>query len=403
MTDYVLLPKIQHELPDVHLLTLEEFRQRRDIIESFESGPLALDYEANDFDYTRPDFYIRTVGLSNDQYTVSIDLKWDNEANLPAFWRWLSRQQYVAHNVSFEAGASNKIFGSYGNPIACTYVLFADLATEYNRSHNLDTAMADLLGLEKEGDKVKDHMKENGWTWNDIREFDFDILGRYNAIDAYGHWALYKYFQKIVDSYKETWGAYYWDYHRQDCINTILLEVEAKTEGIYIDTEALEESYIELTAGRNEALSSFLGDPDIKPYIEKFNDNQVNDLVSAEPPKLTQKGVRTARHIKWEAKLEAARNEQHFNTNSTNQLRWLFFDMMNLPVLEFTGTGEPSTAKDVLQKMGKHGKLLLDYRAFVTKLKFVTQLRDGLKGDRIFPSVKVFGTLTSRSSGGKLE
>ncbi len=43
--------------------------------------------------------------------------------------------------------------------------------------------MADLLGLDKEGDLVKDHMKANKWTWSDVDKFDFAILGQYNAID----------------------------------------------------------------------------------------------------------------------------------------------------------------------------------------------------------------------------
>jgi DNA polymerase I-like protein with 3'-5' exonuclease and polymerase domains len=405
MTDYVLLPKIQHELPEIHLLTLEEFKQRRDMIESFQSGPCGMDYEANNWDYIDPDFKVRTVGLSNDQYTVSIDLKGANEGDMYSFkkWLWLSELEYVAHNVSFEAGASTRLFGSYGNPIADTYVLFADLATEYRRSWSLDTAMSDLLGLTKEGDKVKDHMKANKWTWADIDEFDFEILGRYNAIDAYGHWALYKYFQKIVDSYKDTWGAYYWDYHQNDCMRMVLMEVEARLGGIYVDTEELEKSYEELTTGRDETMEAFLGDPEIAPHIKTFNEECVAEVIAAEPPKLTKTGKVTARYTKWLDKVEAAKKEQHFNTNSTQQLRWLFFDMMRLPVVEYTEKGEPSTAKDVLAKLGKPGQLLLKYREYVTKLKFVTQLREGTNGGKIHPSVRVFGTLSSRSTAGKLE
>ena len=77
--------------------------------------------------------------------------------------------------------------------------------------------------------------------------------------------------------------------------------------------------------------------------------------------------------------------------------------MMKKPILEFTETGEPSTAKGVLAKMGIHGQLLLKYREYVNKLKFVTQLREGLEGETIHPSVRVFGTLTTRSAGGRLE
>ncbi len=126
MGDYILLPKQQEAQPEVLLFTLAEFRQRRDIIESFESGVLALDYESNGYDWKKDDFSIRTVGLANEDFCISIDLLGAEEASLTAFKKWLVKRPYVAHNVSFEAGATLAWAGSIGIPVADTYILFAD-------------------------------------------------------------------------------------------------------------------------------------------------------------------------------------------------------------------------------------------------------------------------------------
>jgi len=400
--DYILLPKQQVDQPEVLLFTLDEFRQRRDIVESLESGVMALDYESNGYDWKKEDFSIRTVGLANEDFCISIDLLGADEDSLIAFKKWIIKRPYVAHNVSFEAGATLAWAGSIGIPVADTYILFADLATEYRRPWNLDTAMADLLGLAKEGDLVKDHMKANKWTWSDVDKFDFPILGHYNAVDAYGHWKLYKYFERIIASYNDSWGAYYWDYHQQDCLSAVTLEVETREGGIHIDTTELEVSYQDLSEKRDTVLANFLGLETVAPHIASYNTACLAELVAAKPEEFTKTGKPAARYIKWKDKMEAARGVQHFNTNSTHQLRWLFFDMMNLPIGEYTAKGEPSTSKEVLKVLGVPGKLLLEYRDYVTKLKFVTQIRDGLVGDRIHPTVRVFATISTRSGGAKL-
>ena len=403
MNDYVLLPKITIQLPKICLVTLQEFNSNKNMIESFSAGPFGLDYESNGYDPKKLGFTIRTVGLSNDEYTISIDLLKSDKNNLEIFKKWLVNQEYVAHNVMFEAAATLEWAGSVGKPIADTYVLFADLATEYRRSWSLNTAMEDLLGIQKEGDKVKEHMKNNKWTWEDINKFDFKILGRYNAIDAFGHWQLFKYFKKIVASYNKTWGAYYWDYHQQDCMTAILLEVESRNGGIYIDTKELEISYKNLIEGKNNSLNKFLKNKNIKEHIELYNKKICETIEASEPEKFTKTGKRAARHIKWEKNYKEAKNKQHFNTNSTAQLSWLFFDMMKLPIVEYTEKGEPSTSKEVLKKLGEPGQLLLNYRDYVTKLKFVTQVKEGTTGGVLKPFVRVFSTVSTRCSGGRLD
>lgn len=403
MNDYVLFEKTQISVPEVLLFTLSEFRERRDIIDSFRSGYVGLDFETNTYDYMAEDFYVRTVGLANDEYVVSIDFLDADEIELQFFKAYLLNLDYVAHNSCFEAGTLRVWAGDMGKPICDTYILFADLACEFNRPHSLAAGMEDLLGQQKEGDKVKEHMKANKWTWTDVKEFDFEILGRYNAIDAWGCWEMYKYFDKVIQSFDSTWGQYYWDYHREDCLNEVFLQVEARFNGIDVDTSELESTYSTTIVSKDRALDEFINDEAIQPHLKRFHEETLSNLEDKRPEEFTKTGKPAARYIKWRDKLEEAKTAFHFNTNSTQQLRWLFFDQMGIEPVEFTPGGDPSTSAACLAKMGKPGELLLKYRKEVTKLKFLTQVVEGQRDGKIRPFIRPFAALSTRCGGGTLE
>ena len=403
MEDFVLLPKKQVALPEVKLVTLGEFRKaHREAIQSFSSGPVGLDFESNTYDYCSKDFYIRTVGLANKDYCYSIDLLDASEEDLNNFKSWVAGLDYVAYNAMMEEGSIQRWAGKRGSIVADCYILYADLATEERRPLGLGEAMHNLLGQEKEKDLVKEYMKANSYTWEDVKKFDFALLGRYNAIDAWGAFELFCYFSEVINSYKDTWGAYYWDYHNQDCLNSVTLQVESRLKGIHVEVDEMENSYKDLSAKRDDSLGYFLGDDRVAPHIEAYNKGVCEEILSKKPEKYTSKGKLAARYVKWQDKLAEAQNTQHFNLNSTKQLRWLFFDKMGLNPVEYTDTGEPSTAAACLKKMGPQAKALLEYRNYVTQLKFLTQLREGQSDGTISPHVKLWATLTTRAGGGIL-
>lgn len=62
---------------------------------------------------------------------------------------------------------------------------------------------------------------------------------------------------------------------------------------------------------------------------------------------------------------------QEFNLNSPKQLQEILFEKLNLPILEKTPTGQPSTAENVLQTLAENyplPKIILEYRS-LSKLK----------------------------------
>ena len=399
---YILLPKQPATRPPIKVMGLEEFWADDELKDTL-TGPLGLDFETNTYDYTAPDFKVRTVGLGNDDIAVSVDLLGASQETVSKFGTWLLEQPYVAHNLAMEAGTLQSWLGNVGKPICDTYVVLADLASEERGPRDLGTAMVNLLDQEKDSDAIKSYMQANKLIWEDVDQFDIDILGKYNAIDAWGCWALYKYFQTITDSYNDTWGQHYWQYHQEDCQTEVLLQVEAKIGGIHVEEAALLEEYDTSTANRDAALTSFLEHELVKPHIKEYQKAAVAELEGNPPPQFTKAGKETARYSKWVEKVATMKDELQFNTNSTAQLRWLFFDRMGLTPVEFTDKGEPSTAADCLAKMGDTGQLLLKYRGLVTRLKFLTQVKEGTRDGIIRPSVRPFVTLTTRCGAGKLE
>lgn len=401
---YALLPRTNLSVDfSFQLMSLSEFRQRRDLVDSFSSGPFAMDFETSTYDWKAEDFRVRTLGLCNEEYCICIDFLGADVTELELFKKWLLRQQYIAFNALMEGGTMLRWAGKIGNIFADTYILFADLASDEAGFRNLDTAMQDLLSVAKGGDAIDEYMMVNKWTWNDIEKFDFEILGKYCALDTWGTWYLYKYFVNLVESYKDLWGAYYWDYHQTDCINMVYLQIEARWHGLNVAVDDVESRYIELITKKDKTLKEFLYNEETAPFVQEYNRLCIEEIEKGEPQKFKKDGSIRVNWHKWEKRLEEAKGMEHFNTNSTKQLKWLLFDKLGLKVIEYTKEGNESTAADCLKMMGRHGKNLLEYRWCTTKLKFLNQIRDSVRDGKIYPFIKLFATVTSRAGGGTLE
>ncbi len=370
---------------------------------NLEAGPIGLDFETTTYKWTDAGFKTRCAGLANDTYSLCVDFKGESRQDVIEFLEWLTGLEYVAQNVQMEAGVLFREVASMGRPIADTYIVFADLASEEKRSWNLNTLMEDLLGLKKEGDKVKEHMQELGLGWEDVFDFDFEILGRYCAIDASGTWEAYKHFVHIIESSKSPWKHLYWDYHRQDFLTSCLLQVEARWLGLNVDVEALEETHKDTIKRRDDALNSFVNNPKIKPCIKEIRESLIQELKTKEPEKFIKSGALRKTWVTWNARMDALQTESPINYNSSDQLAHLLYDKVGLEVPLYTDTGKPSTGAKALSCLGELGQALLDYRGYVTQLKFLKQLIDSNQNGKVHPDIKLPGTVTTRASGGNIE
>lgn len=90
------------------------------------------------------------------------------------------------------------------------------------------------------------------------------------------------------------------------------------------------------------------------------------------------------------------------NWNSPAQIGKLFYEKLEMPILEKTPAGRPSTSEHSLLQLQEHHelpKLLMEYRSLEKNLTTYIQGWKGMMhGDRLYLSTKLHGTVTGRYS-----
>jgi len=137
---------------------------------------------------------------------------------------------------------------------------------------------------------------------------------------------------------------------------------DVEKEGLFVNLKKLEETEVLLTAQKDALLA-------------KMN----KAAASAE------KHPKTGIEINW---------------NSPAQIGKLFYGRLNLPILEKTAKGAPSTSESaLLQLTSKHplAKMLMEYRGIEKNLStYIIGWRKLMQSDRLYMSTKLHGTVTGR-------
>jgi hypothetical protein len=102
---------------------------------------------------------------------------------------------------------------------------------------------------------------------------------------------------------------------------------------------------------------------------------------------------------KWSKRFEQAKQEQHFNINSGDQLRWLFFDQLKYTPQLFTENGAAAVDNRAKRFFGEPGRLLLSYDKLTKEQSYVDKALAVAPFGVLHPRFKTPGTLTGRLSG----
>jgi DNA polymerase I-like protein with 3'-5' exonuclease and polymerase domains len=369
-------------------------------LKDFEGQPVVFDLETHG---TNPKTgTVRSVAIANDAGTLAVDLEALTWNDRRTFTSWLLEQPLVAHNMVFDGAWLYEKTDKMPQMEACTLVLFKLLATEgyLGQRWGLKQAMVDVLGWEESNEAdLYGWLKDNKLKAKDMAQAPWDILGKYNALDAAGTWQLYKALRATIEEHG--WENNVLEFHRKDFVNLIKLLIEQQISGMSIDIQALEKFDTQLSEKIEEKRQEFLADPEVKPHVEYYQEVIIEELKKLEPPKLTKKGEITARYQKWEEKVAEAHNRIDFNIDSTQQLQWLFYERLFYECPIKTEKGVTSVGKKALPHLGALGKLLKEYRELRDRRKFVTALKNVHQNGVLYPTIKPHGTLTGRSSGGE--
>lgn len=375
----------------VQLYSPQKFSDLKQILQIFESAPLAFDFETTGLSAIKND--IVSIGLSNGRNTVAI--------NLPVHMRisicnWLNHQQLIAFNYIFDGAFMTKYTGQVIAPYADAMVMFKTLSNEgyVGQSWGLKGAMTSILGWDnKNSDEVREYMKTHKCAMHSV---PFDILGVYNGLDALATYQLWEYlnsFTEMFPALPDFWATEW---------NTLsALLIEQYHAGIYVDVKYYTDYQNELKEQADKLYIKFItlcGE-----HITEYN-NRAHAVAFPPYPenRKTNKDLSmSVNYKKYLVKEEAARYNMYFNIGSSQQIAWLFYDRLKFDIKKTTEGGAPCVDKTVLHLFGEYGKLLRDYRKVVKEIGTVQQVLDDQVKGRVHPSVRIHGTITGRGSSGE--
>jgi len=169
----------------------------------------------------------------------------------------------------------------------------------------------------------------------DIRKVPLDKLLQYNLVDALSTWYVRKkHYPTMVRDNQEA-------LYKGLMLDSLKLIIQMELSGMPMSPKAIVETRAKLEDKQAAHLATIRGSALIKT---------MNLLVQTKAMEQANAKLKTKQHP-----LEKFSNET-FNPNSGSQLQVLLYELMGLPVLDYTDTKQPATGADTLGKLINHTK-----------------------------------------------
>lgn len=392
--EYVLLEKQNLMPPEYQLHQLPAWSELERIIAPL-AGKVAFDFETSGLDIMKPEEFVRTVSLANDNGCVAIDLL---PETIESFCRWCNDQQLIAHNYIFDGSWLAKYTGTVIAPYRDTRGMFMDLANEgaAGQRWSLDALIETVLGWPiNEKGLIKDYFSRG----LGIMDIPWEDLGRYNALDSAATWQGYKYFESVIDKFGFTGLR---SYQEAEYRNSAALVIEQFINGIPVDRTHLLNYARILKESLDDKENEFFNLPEIVPHAKQYTEELIESWNV--PKKVKQDGTPAKNYLKYLAKVEKARSENQMNINSPKQMQWIFYTQLEYDPVKWTATGQPSTDKEALPYLGEGGKVKGEWKKIHTEYNnYVLPLIEYSEDGSLHPPVKVPATVTGRLGAGSSE
>jgi len=422
----------------------------KEVLAQLALQPVVFDLETYTLDATH-DQRIRSVSFANDAGCIAIDLDGLTEPEKEYLWDWLFVCPYgiIAYNMVYDLSFF-PVRAQSANIEQCTLAMFKLLATEgwAGQTHGLTTAQSHILGWQVHTKQaMKNWLAVNGKKSHEMSYAPWELLGEYNALDSASTWLLYKYFKEVLKQFP---GLE--EYHKQVLTPSIRLLIEQQWAGMSINLDKLCYYKELLVTQIEDSVTKFLTEESVAPHVHEYNSRLIKASAAKRPKKYGTGWQKKLRQVKiwkekyldllykepkigtkawqkWEerkTKMAVAKPEQptredliapsfkawrlrhdkvvltqHFNHNSSQQKRWLFYECLGNKITELTDGGDPRADKEILPTFGLPGRLLVASNLLRDRLKFVTSLEEVQRDGVLRPQCKIPGTKTGRLSGGK--
>lgn len=271
----------------------------------------------------------------------------------------------------------------YGLDIMCNNLedtkLIAYLATNSTTGNELGLK---VLAHEFAGNYAKDDIK-------DIRKIDADELLEYNLVDCLSTWYVYKkYYSKMVADQQEP-------LYKGLFLDSLKIIIQMQLVGMPMDDGMINYQNDKLTKERDTHKANILAHPTVAVALKAI---KLQKLLGINAKRVNPVGLEYL-------------DKEEFNPNSSAQLQALLYDVLKLPVIDYTDTRQPAVGADTLKKLKNHTQdesvkhLIDELRAFFKVDKvlgtFIKAFKLGiLKGDRrwLHGNFVLGGTLSGRLS-----
>ena len=202
---------------------------------------------------------------------------------------------------------------------------------------------------------------------------DYDNYITYLGYDIYYEYSLYKVFRPQICDSDTMYNLFYHLY-----MPGILAYEEVEQNGVYVYTKKFKK---------------------VRAYLEKKLSKSINDLNKCLKSHISKKQLN-----KLAEKFERSNKglDHKINWASDTQIREILFNVLELPVIEKTEAGNPSVSEASLKQLqDKHEivELILAYRGIAIQIShFIDGWINRMHGGKLYPSFKLHGTVTGRTS-----
>lgn len=308
---------------------------------------------------------------------------------------FLLSRKLIGHNFTYDKRWLDAFTGSNTTWIADTRLMYHLSAVPAGpRPYGLKDAQTEVLGWTERGDAdLEAHVKAHGGSLRKGEHYkaDLEVLSKYACLDAFSTIELYRVFSSWFMEHEYEWML-------DTMMQYALLLERNTTEGVLVDVPGLQRAHDRLYSKRIAAEKRFrkLLTPEIESIEGAWRDRKTSTY------KREYNKVRYLSHPEeW----------KRLNLNSDRDKRELFFDVMGMPVVDFTDAGLPSAAADNIkrtmadcpdQRYKDAVEAYLIYEKSNTLTANFTQpYLDSVKGERLHPGFNICGTVSYRLSGFK--
>lgn len=166
----------------------------------------------------------------------------------------------------------------------------------------------------------------------DIRKISPEKLLRYNLVDVLSTMFVHEqYYQMMYDENQD-------DIYHGLMLPSLRTIIQMECHGLPIIPERVKEVKDILTQEINHCIAVL----EVNPYVQ-----EATDKLQLETMKATNAKLKTKQHPR-------EKFNDPLNYNSGQQLAVLLYDVMELPVIEWTDTKERATGEKVIKALGKH-------------------------------------------------